>query len=150
MTRTHRATPVLIALTLALTLSAQAQNTVRLSADSRWLRVVRNPDLIAYIDRQSISRVSLKRVEVWNLWEFAKLQGDKGAEFDAVIFRWELDCPERRFKPSAAYYYLHNKHVQSESLELEDWQSPPPQSTGETLLLEACHLAANQPVDSVP
>jgi hypothetical protein len=150
MTVPQRVTLLLNALTLAFALSAQAQNTTRLSADSRWLRVVRNSDLTAYIDRESINRVGSERVEVWNLWEFLRPQGDKDAQFDTVMFRWELDCPERRLKPSAANYYLRNRHVRSESLELEGWQSPPPQSTGEILLLEACNLAAGQPVDSVP
>ncbi len=45
MTARQRVTLLLNALTLALALSAQAQNTTRLSADSRWLRVVRNSDL---------------------------------------------------------------------------------------------------------
>ena len=148
MTAHRRLTVILLALILAAS-SAHAQSTT-LSAHPRWLRVVRNSDLTAYVDRESIHRGGSERVEVWNLWEFHSPQGDKVSQFDTVMFRWELDCMARKLKPSSANYYLRGKHVRSESLEFEEWQSPPPLSTGEILLLAGCRLAAGQPVDSVP
>jgi len=135
---------------LASPLPLTAQETLPLSASSRWLRVVRNSDLAAYIDRESISGHYSEQLEVWNLWEFAKVQGDRGEEFDAVMFRWQVNCAQRRVKPTEATYYRKRKSIHSESPPLEDWQSTPPESTGETVLIHSCRLAAGEPVDSVP
>jgi len=139
----------LIASLLATASRLQAQAVTPFSADPRWLRIQETSDLTAYIDRESINRIDSDLVEVWNLWEFGKLQGDPGAQFDTVMFRWQLDCRGRRVKPTEATYYRQHKFVNSESLALEDWQSPSPQSTGETLLLAGCQIAAGQPFDTV-
>ena len=139
-----------LACLLAWPLPLAAQDARPLSASSRWLRVVRNTDLTAYIDRESIGGHYSDQLEVWNLWEFAKAQGDRSDEFDSVMFRWQINCSQRRVKPTEATYYRKRKSIHSESLPFEDWQSLPPESTGETILIQSCRLAAGDPVDTVP
>lgn len=134
---------------LALPVSVKAQAGVPLSSSRRWLRVVRTADLTAYIDRESVNQLLPGDIETWNLWEFAKPQGRGSERFDAVMFRWQIDCRQRRLKPTEAIFYRGRTSVHSES-PLEDWQSPPPESTGEMILLQSCRLAAGQPVDTVP
>lgn len=136
-----------IAFLLATASRLQAQS-VPFSADSRWLRVERTSDLTAYIDRESINRIDADLVEVWNLWEFVKPQEDPGSQFNVAMFRWPLDCKQRRMKPTEVTYYRQHTFVRSESLPLEDWRSVSPQSTGEALLIRGCQIAAGQPFDT--
>lgn len=135
---------------LGLPVPLTAQGTLPLSAGSRWLRVVRNADLAAYIDRETINGHYSNHLVVWNLWEFTEVQGDRGEEFDSIMFRWQIDCAQRRVKPMEATFYRKRKFVHSEVPLFEDWQSPPPESTGETILIQSCRLAAEEPLDSVP
>ena len=70
------------------------------------------------------------------------------------MIRWQLDCTNRRFKPTYRKYYLQQELIYSDSLPLKDWQSLAPQSTGESLFLRGCSLPRalldTVPLETVP
>ena len=136
-----------MAIQFAVVSHLHAQTAAPFSADPRWVRVAQTSDLTAYIDRESVIAY-LDLVEVWNLWEFTTPKG--GGKFDTAMIRWQLDCTNRRFKPTDAKYYLQQKLIHSDSLPIEDWQSLAPQSTGESLLLRGCSLPVRAILDTVP
>jgi hypothetical protein len=140
----------------ALCLLPTLTNPHRLSAqvpawpteDSRWLRIDRTSDMVAYVDRLRIHPLGPEVVEIWTLWRFATLQGGPNG-FNKVLGRWHLNCPKSLLRQLQAFAYRDSILLAELPLPESPWTSPPPQSIGETLTIRGCLIAQGESFDTV-
>lgn len=113
--------------------SSEAGSSKEGAKDDRWYYVGESSSSIRwYIDRRSVTDLSLGRIRIWAKLEY----GRPSAEYDEAQYRVVVDCDDRRYRVGSSLYYVDDELV-DEGIGSE-WSDIPPESMGEAVLESVC------------
>lgn len=115
---------------------------VALTARADFIKYFEDDELVAYLDRESITR-SGREVRMWTLDDYRKPQTDiEGKTYRSVKSQWTFDCAARVSDVLMAFYYAEGMaqgaEVHSGAADPRQWDKVIPGSVGELAFRIAC------------
>lgn len=111
-------------------------------AQNRWLQVSQTRQWLVELDAATVKRTEDSTYVVWVRSSYADPQvlGDKA--FVRTLVQHEIDCPGRRWRERALFFYdtAGNVIYSWDAPSDQPWKMPAPESVGETVVVGGCQI----------
>ena len=117
--------------------------SIALAAQAGFTRYFEDDELVAYLDRDSVSR-SGREARLWTIDDYRKPQNDLEGKkpFLSVKSQWIFDCTKRLSDVLIAFYHAEpmaqGAEVHSGAADQRSWDKVEPGSVGELAFKTAC------------